>query len=204
MTHNLHQLYNGCQRCFWQHVQAPHGPHCVISGNDKTQIICKISDFEHPLSLRNGMLTYNEMRPLLLECSTTFVRCIRRGRRAYGSTSRPLWSTLCVISSQNGSHISCKISGFGHPLSTGHLMLCYKERRILRLECVMIFLRCMVVVGRSSDNIYETIMVHIMTFLPKPNLIFHSIYYILGTLLSTWGTGCFTAKRHIHCYLSVS
>ena len=56
-------------------------------------------------------------------------------------------------------------------------MISYKERQILLLECVMIFLRFMIMIGISSDNIYETIMVHIMTFLSKPNLIFHYSVY---------------------------
>jgi len=50
---------------------------------NNTQILCKISDFRHPVSIGNGMMFCKEMHPLLLECFITFLRCVRMTGRAF-------------------------------------------------------------------------------------------------------------------------
>ena len=71
---------------------------------------------------------------------------------------------------------------FEHPLSTGNVLLCYKERYLLLMKCFIPFLRCVKMVERASGSIYEPLMVHIVSFLAATNLKFHAKFQISGTL----------------------
>ena len=76
--------------------------------------------FGHPLCIGNEMLWCKERHPLLLKCFKNFIICIQMIEQKFliASTS-PLWSTLCVISTENNPQISCKMSEseLGYPFS---------------------------------------------------------------------------------------
>ena len=78
--------------------------------------------------------------------------------------SEELWRHLqtsygphcCVIFVRNNSQISCKISDFGHHLCTGNGVVVYcNERHILLLACSIPFIRCIRMINRDSDIIYN-------------------------------------------------
>ena len=80
----------------------------------------------------------------------------------------------CVVSANNKSQISCKISVFGYPPSKGDAMPCYKERHPLLIDCFILFLKYIRMVGRATGSIDESLMVHNMSFLPVTNIKFHT------------------------------
>ena len=70
-------MYKDDGKRFWQQILAPCGQHCDISAKDNPQILCKMPDFQHTLSIINEMLGNKERQPLPLGYFITFVRCIR-------------------------------------------------------------------------------------------------------------------------------
>ena len=76
----------------------------------------------------------------------------------------------------------CKISNFGHPPSTGNVMLRCKEIHPLLLGCFITFFRCIGRFTQDSDSIYQHHMVKYVSFLPKTTLNFHAKYQNQGTL----------------------
>ena len=71
---------------------------------------------------------------------------------------------------------------FEHPLSTGNVLLCYKERYLLLMKCFIPFLRWIKMVERASDSNYDPRMVPNVSFLPITNLKFHAKFQFSGTL----------------------
>ena len=55
----------------------------------------------------------------------------------------------------------------------------------------------------ASTGICKTLMVHTVSFLPKPNLNLHAKRQIWGTV-SAHKIGCCGARKDIYCCLSVS
>ena len=55
---------------------------------------------------------------------------------------------------------------FGYPLSKENVMLCYKERHPLLIDYFIPFLNYIKMVGRATSSLYESLMVHNMSFLP--------------------------------------
>ena len=69
-----------------------------------------------------------------------------------------------------------------YPLSKGSVMLCSKERHPLLLDYFIPFLKYIRMVGRANNGLYESLMVHNMSFLPTTNIKFHGKFDILSTL----------------------
>ena len=69
---------------------------------------------------------------------------------------------------------------FEHPLSTGNVLPCYKERYLLLMKCFITFLGCVKMAERASDSIDELLMVHSVRFLPTTNLKFHAKFQFSG------------------------
>ena len=64
---------------------------------------------------------------------------------------------------------------FEHPLSTGNVLLCYKERHLLLMKGSITFLTCVKMGERAIDSIYKPLMVHNVLFLPTINYLqFHA------------------------------
>ena len=132
--------------------------------------------FGYPLSKENVMLCYKERHPLLLDYFIPFLNWIRMVGRATSS----LYESLMVHNmsflpiSNIKFHVTVRFN-FEYPLSTGNVLLCCKERYSLLMKCFITFLRCMKMVERASDSIYEPLKVHILVlFLPITNLKFHA------------------------------
>ena len=100
-----------------------------------------------------------------------------------------------------------QIWDFEHPLSTGNVLLCCNERYLLLMKCFITILRCVKMVERAFDNIYEPLVVQNVPFLPTTNLKFHSKFHAkvhtLGTL-SANGMWCCDPRRDIYCFLTTS
>ena len=92
---------------------------------------------------------------------------------------------------------------FEHPLSTENVLLCCNGRYLLLMKCFITFLRCIETGGGASDSIYETLMVHNVSFLPTTHLKFHSKFQFSRTL-SAKGVWCCVTKRDTHCWLNTS
>ena len=110
----------------------------------------------------------------------------------------PLWSTRW-ISVKNNSQISCKMPDFMYPLCTENGMLYCTERHPLLMECFIIFLRCIRMIGRASDSVYKLRMVNTTSFLSKiaPKLLawWHP--------LSTDNGGWYDTRSKISCCMVV-
>ena len=50
MLYNLHWIYQGGERSFWQHLRVWYVRHCVISAKNNSNSSCKMSDFRYPIS----------------------------------------------------------------------------------------------------------------------------------------------------------
>ena len=96
-----------------------------------------------------------------------------------------------------------QIWDFEHPLRTWNVLLCYKERWLLLMNCFIIFLGCIKMAERACDSIYEPQMGLNMSFLPTTNHKFHAKLQLLGTL-SAKGVWCCVTKRHTHHCLTTS
>ena len=55
----------------------------------RSQISCKISDFEYPLSMVNGLMYYKERHLLLSGCFKPFLRCMSVITRASHDIYKP-------------------------------------------------------------------------------------------------------------------
>ena len=108
-----------------------------------------------------------------------------------------------VIYAKNNSQISHKSLDLGHPPSTGNGMMYCKEIHLLLLECFITFLRYIVMIGLASDSIYETPLIHTISFLPNTALKFQAKYQILRTIWAQEMEYC-AARRYIYCFWSVS
>ena len=86
----------------------------------------------------------------------------------------------CVISTNNLSQISCKISDFRHPPNTWNGVLCCTERHPLLLECFITFPCYVRGIEGTSDSIYKPLSIHIVSLLPITNPKFHAKHPILG------------------------
>ena len=149
------------------------------------------------------MLCYKERHPLLLDYFIPFLKCISNvGRAAISVYESLMGQTSCHFCKEQTSNFM-QIWDFEHPLSTQNVLLCYKERYLLLMKCFMTFLRCIKMVERSSDIIYEPLMVHNVLFLPTMNLKFHAKWQSLGTL-SAKGMWCCATRRDTHCCLTTS
>ena len=131
--HNLTKMYRKDGRSFWYHLHAPDGSYDVISTEIVRQIAYKISDFEYPFSLRNGMMRCKESYPLLLECFIIFIWSTKKA----GNASDTIYELLMVymVSIQLGRtlKLQTKCQILGTLSAQGNGMLCYKERHPLLL-----------------------------------------------------------------------
>ena len=64
--------------------------HVAISTKADSQIAHKMPDLGYPLSMANGMMSYNKRQRLLLEWFTTFLRCIQYMRAASDRIFEPI------------------------------------------------------------------------------------------------------------------
>ena len=79
----------GDGRSLWKHPWSHHGPYQAISAKIDSQISYKIQGFRYPLSMGNGMLCCNELHPLLMKWSESFLVCIREKGGAFESIFQP-------------------------------------------------------------------------------------------------------------------
>ena len=86
--------------------------------NNNSQISYKISAFGHPLSMGNWMMWYKDRHSFLLECSITFLICIRMVEEVQ-TLYKKTYSQQHVIYANTESQIRCKLSDFRHPISRG-------------------------------------------------------------------------------------
>ena len=129
-----------------------------------------------PFLKGNRMLCCKDRRTLLLECLITFSRYIIMIERAHNTNIiyKAAYSPhCCVISVKNKYQSSSKTSDFRLPLRTGNGMLCCKERHTLLVGCFVTFLGYMWKLRGATDIIYQPLMVHMVSFLPKTTLIFY-------------------------------
>ena len=139
---------------------------------------------------------------LLLECPITFLGYTRMMGRALVSTCQPLMVNI-VSFLQNKYLLNCRQNvTCGHLLMAGNGILPCKERYPLLLEQLITFLRCIMMIRRDIDSIYEPLMVNRVSFLHNPTLTFHAKCQILDTF-SAREMGCGATRRGIYCYLSV-
>ena len=110
-----------------------------------------------------------------------------------------------VISERNNSQLSCKISDFGHPLSTGNGLLYCKEIHPLLLGCFITFLTCIEGITGDPDSINEHLMSNTMSLLQKMSLNYHAKYRIMGTLSAQRMDWCTVKEIHpllLECFIT--
>ena len=90
------------------------------------------------------------------------------------------------------------MSDLGYPIITENGVLCYKERHPLLLKYIITFFRCVRKIRRASDNSFDPLVVHIVSFLPRLTLKLHLKCWILGSL-SALKMGWYTSRIGIHC-----
>ena len=61
-------------------------------------------------------------------------------------------------------------------------MLYCEEIHLLLLECFITFLRYIVMIGLAPDSIYETLVIHTISFMPNTALKFQAKCQILRTI----------------------
>ena len=120
-----------------------------------------------------------------------------------GSICGSLHDPHHVVSVGNYYQTSCKISNFGHPISTKNGILYYKERQPLVLEYFKTFLSCMRMIVGVWSSIYKAPYGNSVSFLPITNPKFHEIFQISGTL-SVLETGYSDTMRDTHWCLTIS
>ena len=150
----------------------------------------------------NVLLCCKEMYLLLMKCFIIFLISIQMVGRASDSIWAPN-GPQCVVSANNKSQISCKISVFGYPLSNRNATLCYKGRHQLLLDYFISLLNYISIVGRASCNLHESLLVH-NNVIPAINK--HQIsckFEILNTL-SAHEMCCCAERSGIYCWWSDS
>ncbi len=130
------------------------------------QFLNKIPNVGHHLSPGNVKICCKDSNSSLLECFLTFLRCIRMIGRAYNSISDPRLVNQLYFYQMN-PQISSKITNFRHHLSPCSMVMCLEESHPLLLECFLTFLRCIRMIGRSSDSISDPLLVNTLSFLPN-------------------------------------
>ena len=103
-----------------------------------------------------------------------FLKCIRMVGRASDSIYEPLMVHNVSFLPTTNLKFHTNNSVFGYPLSKGIVMLCYKERHPLLLNYFIPFLKYSRIVGRATGSLYESLMVHNMSFLTITNIKFHA------------------------------
>ena len=83
------------------------------------------------------------------------------------------WSTQSSFN-QKYSQISSKIVNLGKLDQPENMMLCHKDRHPLPLECFIISLRCIRMIGRASDCIFDPLMAIYSVFSSKATLKFQA------------------------------
>ena len=91
-------------------------------------------------------------------------------------------------------HTICQ--SLGTPFLKGNWMMCCKETHPLLFKCLMTFLRCIKMIGRSSDSIYKPVMVNTVSFLQKQLSNFMQHVKLLWAPLETWNVLLWCKKRH--------
>ena len=94
--------------------------------------------------------------------------------RASDSIYEPLMVHNVSFLPTTNLKFDAKISVFGYPLSKESVMLCYNGRHPLVLNYFIPFLKYIRIVGRATGSLYESLMVHNMSFLPITNINFHA------------------------------
>ena len=159
-------MYKDDWQSFWQHLQAGHGQHHVVTNKNNSQISCKISGFGHPLFKGNGILCCKEMYSLLFEWFLTFSRCIRMIRGAFGSIYTHLGVLSFLPKTTVKFHAKYHILGT-LDLRTWNMTMCYNERYPLLFDCLMTLVRYTRVIRRAPGRIYNPGMVHTVSFCQK-------------------------------------
>ena len=86
----------------------------------------------------------------------------------------PLWSSQCSIFYQNHSQVSSKISDSGQYINMENMILCCKDDHSLLLKCFLTSLRCVWMIVRPPNSIYDPLMVITVSFLLKTTLNFQA------------------------------
>ena len=80
-------------------------------------------------------------------------------------------------------------------------MLCYNESHALLLNCFIILLICITVIGRDSESFYTPLMNQIISFVLIISQHFMQNIVCFRTL-SAWKTGWCATRRDIHFVLN--
>ena len=135
----------------------------------------QIWDFGHPHRTGNVLLCWCKERYLLsMKCFIAFLRCVKMVKGAFDRMYEPLMIHNVSFLPTTNLKFDAKTSVFSYPLKKGSVMLCYNGRHPLVLNYFMPLLKYIRIVGRATGSLYESFMVHSMSFLPITNITFHA------------------------------
>ena len=175
----------------------------TISTKVGSQNAHKIPNFKYPLSIENGLPFYDETHPLLMNCSITFLIYMIQMRGASLCILLPLMGLTKLCSTKVDSQIAQNTRCWVHPLSAK--MACRSKRR--DIHCLWSVLQPYwdacdwweELSKHLSINYWSHWAICYQDSLSK----FNAKCHILDSL-SVYKMRCWTARRDIHCWWSVS
>ena len=124
-----------------------------------------ITNFGHAISLGNALLRHKDKHPLMLEMYfSPSLYTLEWSEELLSAYLINLWPKQCH-EYQMITHISCKITNFGHQNSLGNVSLYRGDRQPLLLEWFKSFIKGIRMIGRASDSRYDPLVVNTVSFL---------------------------------------